>query len=59
MRTFGKFLRDEDGLATIEWVALAAVAFIAAVGIAGILMNGADALGGAVATQMSETASSM
>lgn len=59
MRILGDFLRNEHGLATIEWVALAAVAFIAAVGIAGILMNGADALGGAVATQMSDTASNM
>lgn len=56
MRKFKEFIKAEDGLATIEWVGLAAVAFVAAVGISAILMEGADGLGGAVAGQMDATA---
>lgn len=50
------FLRDESGLVAIEWVGIAAVAFVAAVVIAGAIMTGANDLGGAVAGQMSAEA---
>ncbi|WP_290496095.1 hypothetical protein [Hyphomonas sp. UBA4494] len=51
-----KFLKSEDGLVAIEWVSIAAVAFIAAIAISGALLGGASDLGGAVAGQMSATA---
>lgn len=56
MNPIRRFISDDKGLVTIEWVAIAAVAFIAAIGIAGLLLNSADGLGGAVADQMSEAA---
>jgi Flp pilus assembly pilin Flp len=39
MRTF---LKNEDGLVTIEWVGIAAVMVLAAVAITGFVMKGAD-----------------
>lgn len=50
------FWKDQRGVVSIEWVAIAAVAFVAAVAIAGALLGGADDLGDAVAGQMSATA---
>lgn len=44
------FLRNEDGLVTIEWIGIAAVMLIAAVAISGFIMNGADIAGGQIAT---------
>lgn len=53
-----KFLmKDDRGVVSIEWVAIGAVAFVAAVAIASTLLTGAGDLGGAVAGQMSATAS--
>jgi Flp pilus assembly pilin Flp len=46
------FARDERGLATIEWVMIAAVVLIASVAISVAVMNGASNLGGDIATQM-------
>lgn len=34
------FLRNKDGLVTIEWVAIAAVMVLAALGISGYLVQG-------------------
>jgi Flp pilus assembly pilin Flp len=51
-----EFLRREDGVVSIEWVAIAAVAFVAAVAISAALLTGAGNLGGAVAGQMNTTA---
>ena len=50
------FLKKDDGLVTIEWVAIAAVAFVASVTIAGTLLSGASNLGGSVADQMNAAA---
>lgn len=43
-----KFLNNEDGLVTIEWVGIAAVMVLAAVAITGFVMNGADVAGKSV-----------
>jgi hypothetical protein len=56
MKMKRSFLANDEGLVTIEWVAIAAVAFLAAVGISTILMQGADGLGGAVAGRMAGAA---
>ena len=56
MKVKRSFLANDEGLVTIEWVAIAAVAFLAAVGISTILMQGADGLGGAVAGRMAGAA---
>lgn len=50
------FFADERGVVAIEWVSIAAVAFVAAVAIAGALLTGANNLGNAVAGQMNATA---
>ena len=59
MRMKRSFLAIDKGLVTIEWVAIAAIAFLAAAGISAVLMQGADGLGGAVADRMAETAEGM
>jgi Flp pilus assembly pilin Flp len=56
MGKLNEFLNDDSGLSTIEWVSLCAVVLIAAIAISSIVLEGADDLGGAVATQMSEAA---
>jgi len=50
------FIKDPRGVVTVEWVMIAAVAFLAAVTIAGTLMTGTNDLGGAVSDQMSAAA---
>ncbi|MGE0408456.1 MAG: hypothetical protein AB7P23_04240 [Amphiplicatus sp.] len=50
------FLCIEDGLVTIEWIAIAAVAFVAAVSISATVFGGTQDLGGAVAGHMSAAA---
>ena len=56
MKMKRSFLANDEGLVTIEWVAIAAVAFLAAAGISAILMQGADGLGGAAAGRMAAAA---
>ena len=56
MRTISVFARATQGLVTIEWVAISAVALVAAVGISAMLLQGADDLGGSIADRMSEAA---
>ena len=56
MRTISVFARATQGLVTIEWVAISAVALVAAVGISVMLLQGADNLGGSIADRMSEAA---
>jgi Flp pilus assembly pilin Flp len=51
-----KFLRNEDGLVTIEWVGIAAVMVLAAIAITGFVMNGADIAGGSVNTGLQSVA---
>jgi Flp pilus assembly pilin Flp len=46
------FVRDQRGLATIEWVMIAAVVLVAALWISGRIMTGASVLGNSVANQM-------
>ena len=59
MKMKRSFLANDEGLVTIEWVAITAVAFLAAVGISAILMQGADGLGGAVANRMAASVDAM
>lgn len=56
MEKFKKFICDSRGLVTIEWVAIAAVALVAAVTIAVLVFQGAGTLGDAVADEMTEAA---
>lgn len=56
MRNIKNFQKDDLGLVAIEWVTIAAVAFVAAIAISGALLSGANNLGGAVAGQMNATA---
>lgn len=56
MRFPTRFIRNESGLATIEWVAIAAVVFIAAIAITSAVLGGADELGEAVTGKMSAAA---
>ena len=48
-----KFIRNEAGLTTIEWVVISAVVLVAALAISSSILGGANDLGGAVANQMS------
>ena len=56
MRSVRGFLEKTCGLTTIEWVALAAVCLLAAFGISSMVLQGADRLGGSVATGMKNAA---
>ncbi len=56
MRSLKRFLRDERGITTIEWVAITVVAMLAAFGISNMVLQGADDLGGSVANRMSDAA---
>jgi Flp pilus assembly pilin Flp len=56
MKSPFRFLRDQSGLTTIEWVVLCAVVLLAAFGISNMVLQGADKLGGSVATKMSTAA---
>jgi Flp pilus assembly pilin Flp len=51
-----KFLKNEDGLVTIEWVGIAAVMVLAAVAITGFVMQGADVAGNSVRTGLNVVA---
>ena len=51
-----KFLQNEDGLATIEWVAICAVVLLAALAISSTVLSGASDLGTAVTDKMSAAA---
>jgi Flp pilus assembly pilin Flp len=53
MLKLSRFLRDEKGLTTIEWVSICAVVLIAAVAISSMVLSGADDLGTAVTDKMS------
>ena len=48
MRLFRNFLQRDEGLVTIEWVGIAAVMVLAAIGITTFVMQGADGAGGAI-----------
>jgi len=50
MAPINKFLHRDEGLVTIEWVGIAAVMVIAAIGITSYIMEGADGVGGSVDT---------
>lgn len=54
-----KFICDESGLTTVEWVALTAVLFLAAIGISSFVLQSVDGLGGAVAGRLDATANSV
>jgi len=42
------FLRKNDGLVTMEWVGIAAVMVLAAIGITSYVMQGTEGAGGSV-----------
>ena len=48
MKNLLKFTQREEGLVTIEWVGIAAVMVLAAIGITAFVMQGADDAGGSV-----------
>ena len=48
MALIKRFLHRDEGLVTIEWVGIAAVMVLAAIGITAFVMQGADGLGGSV-----------
>ena len=56
MALFKRFLHRDDGLVTIEWVGIAAVMVLAAIGITAFVMQGADGVGGSVNTGMQSLA---
>ena len=56
MRSFVGFLKNTQGITTIEWVALCAVVLLAAMGISSFVLQGVDGLGGAVVENMEEAA---
>ena len=56
MKSLKRFLSDERGITTIEWVAITVVAMIASFGISNMVLQGADDLGGSVANRMSDAA---
>ena len=51
-----KFVKNEDGLVTIEWVGIAAVMVLAAIAITGFVMQGADVAGNSVNTGLNVVA---
>jgi hypothetical protein len=53
MRLFRSFLRRDEGLVTIEWVGIAAVMVLAAIGITTYIMQGVDEAGGTIETGIS------
>ena len=56
MKIKKQFLKDESGVATIEWLAISAVVLVAAITISLAVLQGANTLGTAVAGEMSATA---
>ncbi len=53
MLLFKKFLRRNEGLVTIEWVGIAAVMVLAAIGITTYIMQGVDGAGGTITSGLS------
>ena len=56
MNMLKKFVRREDGLVTIEWVGIAAVMVLAAIGITAFVMQGADVAGNSINTGLQNVA---
>ena len=56
MLLFRKFLRRDEGLVTIEWVGIAAVMVLAAIGITAFVMQGADVAGDSINTRLQDVA---
>lgn len=56
MKMKQNFLKDQSGIATIEWLGISAVVLVAAVTISLAVLRGANTLGTAVADEMSATA---
>ena len=59
VNAFKKFIRNESGLVTIEWVGIAAVAVLAAVVISAAIMHQTEALGSAINVQQDSVSSAM
>jgi hypothetical protein len=51
IKNFIKYVRNKDGLVTIEWVGIAAVVVLAAIVITAAIMHQTQALGGSVMGQ--------
>lgn len=54
-----RYIKNEDGLVTIEWVGIAAVVVVAGLVISGLVMNAADGVGGQVDTTLDSVAAKM
>ena len=59
LNTIRNYISDERGSATIEWVGIAAVVFVAAIVITGFVLQSASGLGNAVAGQMDNAATAI
>ena len=49
---FQRFIREEDGLVTIEWVGIAAIASVAAIAVAGVVYENVGAKASTVPTNL-------
>jgi Flp pilus assembly pilin Flp len=56
VKSMKKFLKNEDGLVTIEWVGIAAVMVLAAIAITAAVMGSADDTGAAVDAKLGAVA---
>jgi Flp pilus assembly pilin Flp len=54
VNSFSRYVKNEDGLVTIEWVGIAAVVVLAAIVIAAGIMGQTKDLASAVMTQQSD-----
>jgi len=53
-----RFLRDEEGLVTIEWVGIAAIASVAAIAVAGVVFTQVGSTAKTVPTSLCGNATS-
>ena len=49
-----RFAKSEKGLVTIEWIAIAAAAFLATIAITAVLLGSLDGLTAAIGSNLSE-----
>jgi len=59
MKAFFDFIGDEDGAATIDWVALAAMVLLLSVGIIPLMQDEFSVLVGTIQTELDEQASAV
>lgn len=59
MTTFEKFLKDEDGAVTIEWVALAAGVVLLALGVIAVLDTALESVASNIASSIGAVTSNV